>query len=100
MVYQRNDVCENNTTTSKVGNEVSSFRVKSGVKQDCALSTFIWIILMDSVLGITGKAMGDHGIKWGGKTILYLCYADDLSILEESVSKMNEPIEVLGGSGC
>ena len=31
---------------------------------------FIWIILMDFVLRSTGKAMGDHRIKWGGKTLL------------------------------
>jgi len=34
--------------------------------------------------------MGDHGIKWGGRSSLDLDYADDLSILDESVSKMNE----------
>ena len=58
---------ENNTAAVKVGNEVSSwFYIKSGVKQGCVLSPFIWIILMDFVLRSTGKAMGDHGIKWGG----------------------------------
>ena len=31
--------------------------------------------------------MGEHGIKWEGKTLLDLDYADDLSILDESVSK-------------
>ena len=39
---------------------------------------------MNFVLKSTGKAMGDHGIKWGGKTLLGLDYADDLSILDES----------------
>ena len=39
--------------------------------------------------------MGDHGIKWGGKNLLDLDYADDLSILDESVSKMDELFEVL-----
>ena len=28
--------------------------------------------------------MGDKRIKWGGKTLLDLDYADDLSILDES----------------
>ena len=37
--------------------------------------------------------MGDHGIKWREKTLMYLDYADDLSILDESVSKMNELLE-------
>ena len=44
--------------------------------------------------------MGDHGIKWGGKSLLDLDYADDLSILDESVSKMNEVLEVLRVQGA
>ena len=79
---------ENNTATVKVGNEVCSwFYIKSGVKQGCVLSPFVYIILMDFVLRSTGKAIGDHGIKWGGKTLLELDYADDLSILDESLRK-------------
>ena len=31
--------------------------------------------------------MGDHEIKWGEKTLPDLDYADDLSILDESVNK-------------
>ena len=50
---------------------------------------------MDLVLRTIRKAMGDHGIKLGGKTLLDLNYADDLSILCESVSKTNELLEVL-----
>ena len=85
---------ENNTTAIKVGNKVSNkFCIKSGVKQGCVLSPFIWIILMD-VLRSTGKANGDHGIKWEGKTLLNLDYADDLSILDESVSKMYKFLKV------
>ncbi|XP_065576493.1 serine/arginine repetitive matrix protein 1-like isoform X2 [Artemia franciscana] len=38
------------------------------------------------VLRSTGKAMRDHGIKWRGKTLLDLDYADDLSILDENAS--------------
>ena len=39
--------------------------------------------------------MGEHGIIWGGKTLLDLDYADDLSILDESMSKIKEFLEVL-----
>ena len=42
---------------------------------------------MDFVLRSTGKAIRDHGIKWEGKMLLDLDYADDLSILNESVRK-------------
>ena len=52
------------------------------------------------VLRSTGKTIGDHGIKWGGKTLLDLDYADDLSILDESVSKMNEFLEILRVRGA
>ena len=92
---------ESNTAAVKVGNEVSNwFCIKSGVKQGCVLSPFTWIILMYFVLRSTGKAIRDHGIKWGGKTLLDLDYADDLSILDESVSKMNEFLEVLRVQGA
>ena len=39
--------------------------------------------------------MGDHGIKWGGESLLDLDYTDGLSILDESVSKTNELLGVL-----
>ena len=87
---------ENKTAAVKVGNEVRSwFCIISDVKHGCVLSPFIWIILMDFVLRRTGKAMGDHGVKWGGKIFTDLNYADDLSILDESLSKANELLEVL-----
>ena len=87
---------ENDTAAVNVGNEVSSwFCIKSGVKQGCVLSLFIWTILMGFVLRSTGKAMGDYGIKLREKTILNLDYAHDLSILGESLSKMNEFLQVL-----
>jgi len=76
-------IYENNTASVKVGNEVSNWLcIKSGVKQGCVLHPFILIILMDFVLRSTGKAIVDHGIRWGGEMLLDLDYADDLSILD------------------
>jgi len=54
---------------------------------------------MDFVLRRRGKAIGDHGIKWGGKPLLGLDYADDISILDEKVSKLNEIFRGFAGSG-
>ena len=56
--------------------------------------------LIDFISRSTGKAMGDHGIKWRGKTLLDLNYADDLSILDESKSKLNKLVEVLRVQGA
>ena len=78
----------------------AGFEIKSGVKQGFVLSPFIWIILMDFVLRSTGKAIGDHGIKWVGKLSPDSDYADDLGILDEGVSKMNEVFRGFASSGC
>ena len=85
-------LCTRDIAPVKVG---SWFRIESGVMQGCILSPFIWIILMDFVLRSTGKGIGEHGIKCEGNTFLDLDYADDLSTLDESVSKMNELLGVL-----
>ena len=53
---------------------------------------------MDFVLRSTAKAMGEHGIKWRSETFLYLDY--DLSILDESVSKMKFFLEILWIQGA
>ena len=50
---------------------------------------------MDFFLRNTANAMAEHGIKWGSKTLSKLDYADDLNFLDESVSNMNKPLEVL-----
>ena len=55
---------------------------------------------MDFVLRSTGKAMGEHRSKWRRKSILYLDYADDLSIRDENVSKTNELLQVFASSRC
>ena len=62
-------VYENIIVVVKVGNEDTSwFRIRSGVKQGSVLS--LMGRLSDFVVRSTAKAMGDHGTKWGGKTLL------------------------------
>ena len=39
--------------------------------------------------------MEDSGTKWGGKNLPALDYTDGLSILDESVSKINDLLEAL-----
>ena len=84
---------ENNAV--KVGNEVSNwFCIKSGVNQGCVLFPFTWIILMNFVLRSTGKQLKTTQSN-GEEKREDLDYADDWSILDKSVSKMNEFLEVL-----
>ena len=46
-----------------------------------------------------GKEMGEQRIKRGGETFLDLDYVDDLSILDESLTKINEVLEILRVQG-
>ena len=84
-------VCQKNTLTgiSIYENNISAIKVNSlsGVTQGCVIAPIIGIILMDFVLRSTAKAIGEHEIKWGSKTLLDLEYADDLSILDENLAK-------------
>ena len=92
---------ENNTAAVKVGNEVSNwFCIKSGVKQGlCSIPLY-----MDHFDGLCLKEHRKGNWRprnqMGRKTLLDLDYADDLSILDESVSKMNEFLEVLRVQGA
>ena len=77
-----------NIAAVKVRNEVSSwFHIKSRVKQGSILFPFILLILMDSVLTSTAKAMGEHAISSEGKTFLNFSFAADLSILMKMLAK-------------
>jgi hypothetical protein len=55
---------------------------------------------MDFVSRSTGKVMREHGIKWGSITFQDIDYAEDLNILDESVSKMNELLKILRVQGA
>ena len=44
--------------------------------------------------------MEEHGIKWGSINFQDIDYADDLNILDEKVSKLNELLEILRVHGA
>ena len=46
------------------------------------------------------ESNGDNIWEMGGKTLLDLDYADDLSVLYESVSKMNDFLEIIRVQGA
>ena len=43
--------------------------------------------------------MGEHSVKWEEKIFLDLDYADDSSILDEYIHKMNDYLDVLRSQG-
>jgi len=50
---------------------------------------------MKSVLKGTAKALEKQRIKWRGKDIQDLDCADDLGLVDESVRRMSETLDVL-----
>ena len=55
---------------------------------------------MDFILRNAAKAMEKHVIRRENKTLLDLDYADDFSVLDIHVWKMNEFLEVLRFQGA
>ena len=55
--------------------------------------------MMDFVLSSTTKALQERGMKWGSRNVLELEYADDVSVLDEHISKMNSFLAVLRVQG-
>ena len=72
----------------------AGFLLNQAVKQGCVLSPFILIILMGLCLNAQEMQCETLELNWEEKLVLNLDYADDLSILDESGSKMNEFLEV------
>ena len=60
------------------GNQLTdSFRVQTGVKQECILSPFLFILAMDLLMGHTNKGQS-RGIQWRLTSSLEdLVFADD-----------------------
>ena len=68
------------------------FSVKSGVKQGCILSPFLFIIAIDWLITEITKD-GNRGIRWALTSILEeLDYADDIGLLSSRYKDMQEKI--------
>ena len=61
------------------------FYVKTGVREGCILSPFLFLITIDFV---TTKAMDDasFGIEWGQKRLADLDFADDISAISHTLA--------------
>merc|ERR1712002_538989 len=59
------------------------FAVKSGVKQGCVMSGFLFLLVVDWIMRRT-LSQGNTGIRWNMmKTLEDLDYADDIVLLSE-----------------
>ena len=65
------------------------FDIKTGVKQVCILSHFLFLITIDFIMT---KAMDDpsFGIEWGQKRLADLDFADDISAISHSLAGIQQ----------
>ena len=77
------------------GQFTRSFAVKTGVKQGCLLSPFLFLLTIDWIMKATTKSKR-QGIQWTPFSQLEdLDFADDLALLSHSHQQMKEKTQVL-----
>ena len=80
------------------GSETSDwFKIKSGVKQGCVMSGFLFLLALDWIMKRT-TADKRRGIRWNFTTVLEdLEFADDIAFLS---SRLNDLHEKTGSGKC
>ena len=77
------------------GQLTRSFQVKTGVRQGCLLSPFLFLTVIDWIMKTT-TAQRRNGIQWTLTTQLdNLDFADDLALLSHSRQQMQEKTTIL-----
>ncbi|VDO82779.1 unnamed protein product [Schistosoma margrebowiei] len=72
------------------GQLIKSFEVKTGVRQGCLLSPFLFLLVIDWIMK-TSTSEGKHGIQWTSRMQLDdLDFADDLVLLSQTQQQMQE----------
>ena len=69
------------------------FEVKSGVKQGCNMSGFLFLLVIDWVMRKT-TSVGRNGIRWNFMQQLDdLDFADDIALLSNTRSQMQSKLD-------
>ncbi|VDP43206.1 unnamed protein product [Schistosoma curassoni] len=72
------------------GQLTNSFDVKTGVRQDCLLSLYLFLLLIDWIMEMS-TSEGKHGIQWTSEMQLDdLDFADDLALRSHTQQQMQE----------
>ena len=77
-----------------------AFQVRTGVRQGCLLSLFLFLLAIDWVM-TTSTTQKRNGIHWSLWTQLDdLDFADDLALLSHSQQQMQEKTNIIAGNSA
>jgi hypothetical protein len=86
----KNSYQETSCRVSHAGQLSESFEVKTGVRQGCLLSPFLFLLAIDWILKTT-TANKNNGIQWTlWKQLDDLDFADDLALLSHNCKQMQD----------
>ena len=71
----------------------SEFQIGKGVRQGCILSPCLFSIYAEYIMRNAGLDEAQAGIKFAGRNISYLRYADDTALMAESEVRTKEPLD-------
>ena len=86
--------CQSSSCVTEGGRYSSWFEVKSGVRQGCVMSDFIFVLIMDWVMRHTNNRK--HGLRWKLTSALEdLDYADDVALISSRFADLQEKTDRL-----
>ena len=71
----------------------SEFQIGKGVRQGCILSPCLFSIYAEYIMRNAGLDEAQAGIKFAGRNINNLRYADDTALMAESEVRTKEPLD-------
>ena len=82
-------VCRSGSKTVRTGHGTTDwFQIRKGVHQGCILSPCLFNLYAEYVTRNAGLEEAQAGIKIGGRNINNLSYADDTTLMAESVEEL------------
>ena len=69
------------------------FQIEKGVRQGCISSPCLFNLYAEYIMRNVGRDKAQAGIKIAGRNINNLRYADDITLMAESIELTKEPLD-------